>query len=379
MGSLYRYPAPGARDLGMWDDTSWIVAQAYLVGFDVVGVAAVDETASATESMFYWLAQGLQADMDWLQRTRAVRLDPRRRWPDLQAVVVVASGYPAWPTLQAPPEGYGRVSCYAWGRDYHRVLGRRLKRLVAWAHRRWPDDWFRWYVDTGPVAEKIWAVRAGVGWIGKHGNVIHPRLGSWTFLGVVLTSRPLRPAPHQAVADRCGTCTRCIDVCPTRAILAPGVVSAHRCISYWTIEHPGPIPAAVRPWIGSYLFGCDDCQTVCPWNRWAQAASSFVPVVQRFRISLREALWMDEAAFHRTFAGTPVHRLGWWRLRRNALVVIGNHGNASLIEDLHRFLAVETDPVLREHAEWALDRLARRYATLASMGPGLPPRTGPSV
>ncbi len=363
-----------------WDDATWLMAQAYLIGFDAVGIARVDSFAPHTESMCYWVWQGHQGAMQWMQRTLPVRLQPQTRWSDLRAIIVVAATYPAWVTLSAPLPDRGKVSAYAWGRDYHRVLGRRLDRLVQWAEHRWPDAWFRTYVDTGPVAEKLWAVRAGIGWLGKHSNLIHPRLGSWLFLGVILTSKPLPERPHLPIADRCGTCTRCMDVCPTAAIIAPGVVSARRCISYWTIEHPGPIPVSVRPAIGAYLFGCDDCQTVCPWNRWAQAAATFVPYVERMWTDPLKWLRMSTHEFEQQFRGTPLRRLGLWRIRRNALIVLGNRGTASVLPDLETYLRCERDPVLREHAQWAVQQIRMRCRTvrcaLRTANAGLDGNTG---
>ena len=336
----------------------WLIMQAYGLGFDHVAVGPPPRL-ERLETAWHWLSGGYGGEMEWMQASASIRLNLQKRWQDLQSVVVVAQGYATWPTPLLSKTMALTISCYAWMRDYHRLLGKKLRRLARWAQRRYENSWFRPYVDTGPIPEKVLAAEAGLGWIGKHGNLIHPQSGSWVFLGVILTNVPFRPYPASRVPDRCGTCVRCMEVCPTRAIIAPGVVDARRCISYWTIEHPGPIPARIRPLLGTKIFGCDDCQTVCPWNRRARKAA-WLHMAIRYDVKENELVGLilnGESAFRRRFTGSPVLRLGYFRFRRNVLIALGNSGRSRWIPTVKRFLAICRDPVLEEHALWALERL----------------------
>ncbi len=331
---------------------------AYGLGFDHVAIGPPPHP-ERLETAWHWLSSGYSGEMEWMQASASVRLNPRTRWRDLQSVIVVAQGYATWPTPLLSKTSSLTISCYAWVRDYHHLLGKKLRRLVRWAQRRYEHSWFRFYVDTGPLPEKVLAAEVGLGWIGKHGNLIHPHSGSWFFLGTVLTNVPFRRYPATGIPDRCGSCVRCMDICPTRAIIAPGVVDARRCISYWTIEHPGPIPVTIRPLLGTKIFGCDDCQTVCPWNHRARKASSLHMVI-RYCVKENELIGLimkDETAFRRRFIGSPVLRLGYFRFRRNVIIALGNSGQRRWVPILKRFLAVCRDPVLEEHATWSLHRL----------------------
>jgi epoxyqueuosine reductase len=326
-------------------------------GFDALGVAAVAPLVRDRARLADWLAQGRQAGMAWMARDAARRGDPRELLPGCRSIVVVAATY--WPgrARARVSDARSRVALYARGRDYHRVLGQRLRRLAAWIEAR-SGARARGFVDTGPVLERAWAERAGIGWIGKNANLISRRLGSWLLLGELLTTAEIEadPEPH---AEFCGSCTACIDACPTAAIVEPGTVDANRCISYWTIEHRGAVPETVRGGLGDWIFGCDVCQEVCPWNESFAAE----PIGDPFgwREELRgldplEILAMDEATFRRRFSGTALMRARWDGLRRNACIVLGNRGRREALPALERALD-DPDPVIRSHAAWAIDAI----------------------
>jgi epoxyqueuosine reductase len=260
-----------------------------------------------------------------MARHAEARSDPEKLLPGCRSVIVAAMNY--WPGREeaSVPPGMGKVALYARGRDYHKVLGRKLKELAAWLSDE-TGKVSRSFVDTGPVLERAWAERAGIGWIGKNANLISRRMGSWILLGEVLTQAPIEadPGPHE---DFCGSCTACLEACPTGAIVEDGVVDANRCISYWTIEHRGPIPTPVRSGLGEWIFGCDDCQSVCPWNR------SFARPVPASVFARRDDLrgidpetleGLDEASFRSRYSGTSLMRARWDGMVRNARAVLEN-------------------------------------------------------
>lgn len=323
-----------------------VEAEARALGFDAFGVAPVDADVRA-EYFRRWIADGMHGDMDWLAKDPDRRTDATRVLPEARSLVVVGLNY----YQPHPPAGY-RIAKYALGADYHDVILRRLKRLCA--AMRALGGAQKPYVDTGPVLEKPVAAAAGLGWQGKSTILIHRGAGTWLFLGVVLTTLELEPAAR-VEPDRCGSCTRCITACPTRAIVAPYRLDARRCLAYLTIEHRGAIPEEFRAALGDRVFGCDDCLDVCPWNRWARRTreESFTP---RAHPPLRDTLRWTEEEFLGHFRGTPVRRLGLARWRRNALTVLGNVGGA---EDLPAVesLRQDPDPVVAEHAAWAAARL----------------------
>jgi epoxyqueuosine reductase len=285
------------------------------------------------------------------------RADPAILLPGCRAVVVAAMNY--WPGADEaePRAGEGRVALYARGRDYHKVLGAKLKALAAWLDAE-SGATSRAFVDTGPVLERAWAERAGVGWIGKNANLLTRGMGSWLLLGEILTTAALDPdeGPH---AEFCGSCTACLDACPTGAIESAGVVDAHRCISYWTIEHRGAIPEERRPGLDDWIFGCDVCQTVCPWNvSFAQetSADAFSRRDDLRSLDAEEILGLDEATFRARYSGTALMRATWRGMRRNSCIVLGNLGRPSSLPALRRAL-VDDDPVVRDHAAWAIARI----------------------
>jgi len=330
-------------------------------GFDDFGVAPASVPRRDARRLDAWLEAGRHAGMDWMLRHRDVRRDPARLLPGCRHVVMVTLDYFRDDGAERP--GLGRVARYARGRDYHRVFGKRLRRLAAWLAEASGAP-SRSFVDTGPVLERAFAERAGLGWIGKNACLIAPDRGSWFVLGEILTAARLVDDAPDAV-DRCGSCTACLTACPTEAFVEPGVVDARRCISYWTIEHRGPIDPAVRVGIGEWLFGCDDCQTVCPWNRRfvrpAAAGGPFEPRDDLAGLDPIEVLDLDDAGFRRRFEGTPLMRARRDGLRRNACIVLGNAGDRRAVPRLVAALD-DDDAAVRSHAAWALGRIGGEVA-----------------
>lgn len=301
--------------------------RARALGFDLCGVARAGRLERDAEALAAWLRRDYHASMAWMARHAETRADPERLLPGCRSVVVVAANYWPGPEEAAVPPGRARVALYARGRDYHKVLGRGLRDLAAWLAETTGEE-ARAFVDTGPILERAWAERAGIGWIGKNANLISKRYGSWLLLGEILTTAEIEPdpGPHD---DFCGSCTACLEACPTGAIVEAGVVDSRRCISYWTIEHRGAIPEDRHRGIGDWIFGCDDCQTVCPWN------GRFAVPVPGARFERRDDLraldpeavaGMDEAAFRARYSGTSLMRARWDGMVRNARIVRGNRG-----------------------------------------------------
>jgi epoxyqueuosine reductase len=328
-------------------------------GFDAIGVARAGPLDRDAAALSAWLAGNKEAGMAWMARDPEKRSDPTTLLPGCRSVIVVAMNY--WPgdDEARPLPGRGQVALYARGRDYHRVLGGKLKTLAAWLDAE-SGAASRSFVDTGPVLERAWAEQAGIGWIGKNANLLTRTIGSWLLLGDILTTAELDPddGPH---AEFCGSCTACLTGCPTGAIESPGVVNAHRCISYWTIEHRGPIPEERRPDLEDWIFGCDVCQTVCPWNEsFAKAAppQSFSRRDDLRSLDPEEILGLDEASFRARYSGTALMRATWRGMRRNACIVLGNAKDPRSLPALRRALD-DDDPVVRDHAAWAMARIVR--------------------
>lgn len=336
-------------------------AEARAAGFVALGVAAPDAAPRAGERLRQWLAEGRHGDMAWMETTAARRAAPTAMWPPVRSVIMLGTSYaPAFDPLHwhAAP-GRGVISVYALGRDYHDVIKPRLKRLARWLLAQAPPgEDARVFVDTAPLMEKPLAEAAGLGWQGKHSNLVSRTHGSWLFLAAILTTIAL--PPDTAHANRCGSCRACQDACPTNAFPAPYQLDARRCISYLTIEHRGPIPEALRPGIGNRVYGCDDCLAVCPWNKFARAARemAFAPRPGMDGPPLAELLALDDAGFRARFAGSPVKRIGRGRMVRNAAIAAGNSGLPALAAPLQP-LAQDDDPVVAEAARWALARLSR--------------------
>jgi epoxyqueuosine reductase len=330
-------------------DAALVKAAARRAGFHACGIARAGPLDPGPLDRM--LASGHDADMAWLGAQRAQRLDPGRLLPGVRSVVVLALAYHS----DAPPaaEGTGEVARYARGRDYHGVMKRRLAALAAEMSAADPVARTFASSDIAPVMEKAWAQRAGVGWIGKNGCLITPAHGSWVVLGTVLVDRDLEPdAPHP---DRCGSCQACLAACPTGAIPAPGVVDARRCISFWTIERRGPIPPEMAGRLGRWVFGCDDCQTVCPWNDAARQACDpeLLPRPGREALPIDDLLRLGEEEYRARFHGTSLARARFDGLVRNAILLAGGSGDARFAPAIRPHLASPHEAV-RAAAQWAL-------------------------
>jgi len=343
-----------------------IRARALGLGFDAVGFAAPQAVAAARRRLAEFLARGWHGDMAWMASTAARRGDPRALWSGVRSVVVLGLNYgpPSDPLAALDEPARGAVSCYARGRDYHKVIGTRLKALGRWLHEAHGAE-VKSFVDTAPVLEKPLAQAAGLGWQGKHTNLVSRDFGSWLFLGELFTSLEL--AADAAEGDRCGSCRACLEVCPTGAFPAPYQLDARRCISYLTIEHKGHIAPEFRAAIKNRVFGCDDCLAVCPWNKFARASAeaAFEPRAELDSSRLAALAALDDGAFRRRFSASPVKRLGRDRFLRNVLIAIGNSGDKGLAAVAEGLLA-EPSPLVRAMAVWALARLAgeARFAAL---------------
>lgn len=326
------------------------------LGFDLVGITSAEPLAHGGRFRA-WVAQGFAGEMGYMSRDVDKRVDPSRVLPEVRSIIVLGINYytASESTVGAP--GRGWVSRYAWGQDYHNILGKKLEALVACIRAiEGTDVRARWYVDTGPILERELAWRAGLGWPGKNTNLINRRIGSWLFLSAILLDRELvYDAPATA---HCGTCTRCMVACPTGALVAPGVLDARRCISYVTIELRGSIPRELRPLMGTHIFGCDICQAVCPWNRKAPVSSdlAFLPQAGFAAPELIPWLRLSEDAFRVQFRGSPIKRAKRRGLLRNVAVALGNLRDPRAIPALEIALG-DVEPLIRSHAAWALGRI----------------------
>jgi epoxyqueuosine reductase len=332
--------------------------RALALGFDAVGFTTPELTQAAQRNLAAYLELGYHGDMGWLAAKADRRGDPGTLWPEARSVVVLGMNYtPAEnPLAVTALAESGAISVYARGQDYHDIVKKRLKVLARWIAATWPGE-LKVFVDTAPVMEKPLAERAGIGWQGKHTNLVSQGFGSWLFLGEIFLSLDL--APDAAETDHCGTCRACLDACPTRAFPAPYRLDARRCISYLTIEHKGHIDAALRPLMGNRIYGCDDCLAVCPWNKFAQTAreAAFAPREATTAPHLAALAALDDAAFRAMFAGSPVKRIGRDRFLRNVLIAIGNSAAPDLLQSVTARLD-DPSPLVRAMAVWALSRLA---------------------
>ena len=339
------------------DAAGAIRARALALGFDAVGFAPAVLGPEARERLGAFIAAGQHGDMGWLAERADQRVHPQALWAEARSVVALGVSYapPGDPLATLGRADRGNISVYARNRDYHDVVKGMLKHLAQFIAGRFGED-VKVFVDTAPVMEKPLAAAAGLGWQGKHTNVVSRAHGSWLFLGEVYTTLDLPPdGPH---ADHCGRCTRCLSACPTDAFPAPYRLDATRCISYLTIEHRGPIPEALRPAMGNRIYGCDDCLAVCPWNRFAQA-SRHVKLQGREDLTaprLAVLAELDDGAFRTLFAGSPIKRIGRDRFVRNVAIAIGNSGDGGLMGAAVR-LAADADPVVAEAGGWAVAQL----------------------
>jgi epoxyqueuosine reductase len=326
-------------------------------GFDVVRIASARDPWPAGERLMQALADGHHGSMGWMETTAERRAHPLALWPEARSAVMVGLNYgpDRDPLAALERRRTGVISVYAGGDDYHDVVKKRLKVLAGELHRALGCE-VKVFVDTAPLLEKPLAERAGIGWQGKHTNLVSRELGSWLFLGCVLVAADLAPdAPEK---DHCGSCRACLDICPTNAFPAPYRLDARRCISYLTIEHAGPIPHELRPLMGNRIYGCDDCLAVCPWNKFAQAsAHQQLAVREELKdLPLARLAGLDDAGFRALFAKNPVKRIGVARFLRNVAIAIGNSADPGLLPALAPLLD-HPDLVTREAAEWAAQQL----------------------
>jgi epoxyqueuosine reductase len=335
-----------------------IRAEAERLGFVSCGFARADAVPEAGERLREWLAEGRHGAMGWMEERAGQRASPQGLWPEARSVIALAMSYaPAGDprALQAEPS-LGRISVYAQGADYHKTVKKALKALARFIVDACPSE-LKVFVDTAPVMEKPLSASAGIGWQGKHTNLLSRTHGNWLFLGVIFTELELEPDPPGQ--DHCGSCTRCMVACPTAAIDGPRRIDARRCISYLTIEHSGPIPSEFREAIGNRIYGCDDCLAACPWNRFAQQAQAnraFLPRGEMVAPALADLLALDDASFRELFSGSPIKRIGVKRFLRNCLIAAGNSGDPALLGRVEALRGNE-DPVVAEAAEWASARL----------------------
>lgn len=338
-----------------------LIAEALRLGFASCGIARADVDGTMAQRLADWLNIGAHGDMGWMAERAAQRGHPQQLWPEAASIIMLGMSYAPLhdPLRHADAAERGRISVYAQGRDYHDVVKKALKALARWIVAQGGGS-LKVFVDTAPVMEKPLAAHAGLGWQGKHSNLVSRTHGSWLFLGAIFTTLDLPPdAPH---ADRCGTCDACQRACPTQAFPAPYRLDARRCLAYLSIEHKGPIPHEFRRAMGNRIYGCDDCLAVCPWNRFAAASQAHTALVARPEADdppLDEILALDDAAFRARFAGSPIKRIGRDRLVRNACIAAGNSGRRAFTDQLNR-LSQDPSPIVAEAARWALSELMPR-------------------
>jgi epoxyqueuosine reductase len=353
----------GAQPLTGADLKVALIAEAMAIGFDAIRVTRADLAPEIAEGLEGYIAAGNHGDMDWLAREPERRRHPQGLWPDARSVIVLGVNYgpDADPIAGLAHKEHGVIASYALGKDYHDVVKKRLKALGRWLGEASGLP-LKVFVDTAPVMEKPLAEAAGLGWQGKHTNLVSRDFGSWLFLGEIFTAAYL--PPDEPESDHCGNCTACQEICPTAAFPSPYRLDARRCISYLTIEHKGPIPAEFRASMGNRIYGCDDCLAVCPWNKFASrtAEFAFLPREGLTGPKLAELAMLDNAAFRALFAGSPIKRIGRDRFVRNVLIAIGNSGSPKLAGVAEQLLQ-DTSPLVRGMAVWALSQLAP--ATLA--------------
>jgi epoxyqueuosine reductase len=339
--------------------TKRIRAEARRLGFHKMGITAAGPLPWA-EELDDWLAHGMQGGMAYIERQAEKRKDPSRVLAGVRSIVTLAINY--YCAVEEPRDPMrGRISRYAWGEDYHRLISGRLESLLAFVKTEAPGIHGLYYTDTGPVMEKVWGAHSSLGWLGKNGNLITREQGSWFFLGAILLDEELIYDPVER--DHCGTCTRCIAACPTGAIVQPHVVDARRCISYLTIEWKGPIPRDLRPLIGNRIFGCDDCQEVCPWNRFAVETGEpgFRPFPGNAFPQLADLVDMTPEMFESRFRNSPIRRVTRDGFLRNVVVALGNSCRPEAVPALDRALH-DSSPLVRGHAAWALGQIGSEEA-----------------
>ena len=336
-----------------------IRTKAMALGFDKVGFSRAGPLGSRS-GLEKWLESGHQGEMHWMSKNAAKRQDPSLILAEVRTILSVAINY-YQPLDHSENPVHGKISRYAWGLDYHRLLKSRLKTLAGWIAETLPPANGLFYSDTGPVMDKVWAHKAGLGWIGKHSNLVSRDQGSWLFLGEILLDLEL---PENGESGNfCGSCQRCLDACPTGAIVAPYVVDSRLCISYLTIELRGPVPLELRPLIGNRIFGCDDCQDVCPWNRFAQPSleKAFYPAPGNHAPVLMKLMRISRQEFSQRFRLSPIRRCGYAGFLRNVAIALGNSDLPETVPSL-KIALHHPESLVRRHGAWALGRIGGREA-----------------
>lgn len=348
-------PIAGAADIPKPREA--IRAKALEAGFDAVGFAPAELGGDVADNLRAFLKRGYHGEMAWMPEKADRRVGPTALWPEAKSVIALGMNYtPAEdPLALAGQPDRGVISVYARNRDYHDTVKKRLRAVGRWIGESWGCG-IKIFVDTAPVMEKPLAALAGIGWQGKHTNLVSREHGSWLFLGEIYTT--LEIDPDAAEEDHCGSCRDCLDACPTNAFPAPRQIDARRCISYLTIEHKGPIPEELRPLMGNRIYGCDDCLAVCPWNKFAKATAepAFLPRAELTAPRLADLARLDDAAFRELFSASPIKRIGSARFSRNVLIALGNSGDPAQIP-VAEALTADDDPVVRDAAAWAVGRL----------------------
>lgn len=341
------------------DDKTFLRAAALNLGFDICRFADAAAPWPAAARLADFIAKGRHGTMAWMAESAVRRAHPSAMWPHARSAIVLGLNYGPQgdPLAVLAQSDRGAISVYARHRDYHDLIKGRLKQMAAQVAKRCGGE-VKVFVDTAPLMEKPLAERAGVGWQGKHTNLVSRERGSWLFLGVILATAEV--AADSAETDHCGACRACLDICPTGAFPAPYQLDARLCISYLTIEHAGPVDESLRPKLGNRIYGCDDCLAVCPWNKFAQAGREAALIAREDLMAptLAELATLDDAAFRARFSGSPIKRIGRNRFVRNVLYAIGNSGEARLGESA-RALVDDPDPVVADAARWAVERLAK--------------------
>lgn len=336
-----------------------LVAEAEAIGFDLCRICRPDAVPHVPEDLAGFLAEGYHGQMGWLAERTHWRGDPAALWPEARSVIVLGESYTPRhdPTVVHGMADRGAISVYAQNKDYHDLVKKRLKRLARWLIAETGDDTqVKVFVDTAPVPEKPLGQAAGLGWQGKHTNLVSRDLGSWFFIGSVFTTIEFDPDTPEI--DHCGSCRACLDACPTNAFPAPNKIDARRCISYLTIEHHGPVDPALRPLMGNRIYGCDDCLATCPWNKFAVEARDIRYHAREDLIApkLGELVALDDAGFRAMFSGSPIKRIGRNRFVRNVLYAIGNSGDTAFLDQV-RALRADPDETVADAAAWAEERL----------------------
>jgi len=330
--------------------------EALKIGFDAIGFAEAQLAAHIGQDLKEFCQTGMHGDMGWLEAKQELRAQPKNLWPDAKSVIALGISYGGEdPLLHQDNASVGIISIYARHRDYHEIIKKKLRQLAHFVQSQGGGE-LKIFIDTAPVMEKPLSQRAGIGWQGKHTNLVSRELGSWFFLGIILTSLNLEEdAPEE---DHCGSCQKCLDICPTQAFLGPRKLDARRCISYLTIEHKEAIPYELRPLLGNRIYGCDDCLAVCPWNKFSQKSHEIYFHARQELTAplLKDLVLFDDTNFRRFFSKSPIKRIGRHRFIRNVLYAIGNSADSSSIPTVKNLLG-DSSPLVRGAAVWALSRL----------------------